>query len=52
VVRHPGGAAESLPDAVPVVDLAPTVASWFGVELVDVDGTPRQELAPPVTRAT
>lgn len=44
LVRHGdssrAGVRGELPAPIQVVDLAPTVASWFGVELPDVDGAP------------
>jgi predicted AlkP superfamily phosphohydrolase/phosphomutase len=38
VVRCAGIAPGRRADAVPVIDLAPTLASWLGVELAGVDG--------------
>ncbi len=38
--RGPGIAPGPLGDRVRVIDLAPTIAAWLGVELPDVDGRP------------
>jgi hypothetical protein len=47
LLRHDGVSAGPLAEPVPVVDLAPTVASWFGVALADVDGAPLTVSAEP-----
>ena len=45
LLRRPTVAPGEMPAPIPVIDLAPTVASWFGVELPDVDGRPVAEWA-------
>ena len=43
LVRHAGSPAGEIPVPIRVIDLAPTIATWFGVDLLDVDGTPVPE---------
>ncbi len=45
LVRRPTIAPNEIPTPIPVVDLAPTIASWFDVELPGVDGRPVAEWA-------
>ncbi len=45
LLRRPTIAPNEIPTPIPVIDLAPTIASWFDVELPDVDGRPVAEWA-------
>lgn len=45
LVTGPGSEAVSLEDRVDLVDLAPSIAAHFGVDLADIDGKPIPSLA-------
>jgi predicted AlkP superfamily phosphohydrolase/phosphomutase len=46
LVRTAGGRTGQLPQDISVLDIAPTLCSWSGVELVDVDGRVNAGLCP------
>jgi predicted AlkP superfamily phosphohydrolase/phosphomutase len=49
LARGPGIPAGAALPSIPIVDLAPTMCEWLGVDLDDIDGRPVRQLAGPAT---